>query len=271
MWRGGFFVAQNARAGWWLKLDHGKEQFDQLQLEVNLWMAEHQGQLPWRPRYEYDPDLQCIRVFVDSISPLPPRWGLLLGDALHNVRCALDHMAWYLVASGRSPPRKIEDQRRVGFPIYDTISGFSSGVRARIPGVAPAQQAVIERHQPYHLGKTAGTHSLAVLQDLNNTDKHRELRTLALAKGGKFRFDLIAPMGSQLDRAEIVPAFTDDVLIKVGTEVTRAYGRFAEGEATVTFTTVTGIALDNGLDPKSTFDAIYAEVTVVLRELEAAF
>jgi hypothetical protein len=31
---------------------------------------------------------------------MPPRWGLLLGDALHNVRCALDHMAWHLVVIG---------------------------------------------------------------------------------------------------------------------------------------------------------------------------
>lgn len=264
-------MAQGTRAGWWLKLDHGREQFGQLEREVKLWISEHQGGLPWRARPEYDSNLQCIRFFVDKVEPLPPRWGLLLGDALHNVRCALDHMAWHLVVIGGSPPRKIEDQRRVGFPIYDTASGFAKGIRTRIPGVSPAQQAIIERHQPHHRGKGAGKHPLALLQDLNNTDKHRELRTLVAAKGGNFRFDLTAPMGSQLDRAEIVPAFKDEALFKLGTEITRAYGRFVDGEITVAFIGNIGIALDNGLDPKATFDAIHVEAMAVLQELEAAF
>jgi hypothetical protein len=264
-------VAQTARAGWWLKLDHGKEQFGQLDVEVKLWITEHQGRLPWTAQPTYDTQLQCIRFFVDTVEPMPARWGLLLGDALHNVRCALDHMAWHLVAIGGSPPTKIEDQRRVGFPIYDTASGFAKSVRPRIPGVSPAQQAIIERHQPHHRGKGVGTHPLALLQDLNNTDKHRELRTLVAAQGENFRFDLIAPIGSQPDRVEIAPPFKDGGIFELGTEITRAYGRFVDGEMTVAFVGDIGIALDNGLDPKSTFDAIHVEATTVLQELEATF
>jgi hypothetical protein len=269
MQRGGVFVAQNVRAGWWLKLDHGKEQFDQLNLEVNLWMTEHQGELPWRARQEYDSNLGCLRFFVAEVEPMPPRWGLLLADALHNVRCALDHIAWHLVAIGSSPPTRAADQRRVGFPIYDNPSGFANGVRTRIPGVSPAQEAIVERHQPYQQGKGAGTHSLALLQELNNTDKQRELRTLVAARGGNFRIDLTPPIGSQLDRWEIVPPFRDERLISLGAEIARAYGRFADGEMNTRYIAETGIALDNGLDPKPTFASIHVEARAVLQELEA--
>jgi hypothetical protein len=262
---------QGVRAGWWLKLDHGKEQFDHLEHEIDLWIAGRQDKSTWRSRAEFDPHLQCIRFFVDKVDPMPPLWGLLLGDALHNVRCALDHIAWHLAAAGGSPPRTIEDQRRVDFPIYNTASGFAKGIRTRIPGASPAQRAIIERHQPYHRGEGAATHPFALLQDLNNTDKHREVRTLGSAKAGKLRFDLIAPMGSELDHAEIVPAFGDEVLLKVGAEVARAYGRFVDGEMTIAFIGDIGIALDNGLDPKVTFDAIHVEATTVLQELEATF
>jgi hypothetical protein len=265
----GVFVAQNVRAGWWLKLDHGKEQFDQLNLEVNLWITEHQGESPWRARPEYDSNLGCLRFFVAEVEPMPPRWGLLLADALHNVRCALDHIAWHVVAIGSSPPARAADQRRVGFPIYDTADGFANSDGTRIPGVSGQQRAIIELHQPHHRGSNAGMHPLALLQDLNNTDKHRELRTLVAARGGNLRIDLTPPMGSQVDHWEFVPPFEDERLIELGMEIARAYGRFEDGEMNIRLIAETGIALDNGLDPKPTFESIHAEASDVLQELEA--
>jgi hypothetical protein len=40
------------------------------------------------------------------IPDAPPvhKWGLVVGDVLHNLRSALDHLAWQLVlANGKSP------------------------------------------------------------------------------------------------------------------------------------------------------------------------
>lgn len=112
-------------------------------------------------------------------------------------------------------------------------------------------------------------HPLALLQDLNNTDKHRELRTLVAARGGNLRIDLTPPMGSQVDHWEFVPPFEDERLIELGMEIARAYGRFEDGEMNIRLIAETGIALDNGLDPKPTFESIHAEASDVLQELEA--
>lgn len=262
-------MADSGAQSSWLKLNHGREQFDQLESEISAWMGAHQGELPWRARPEYDPDLQCMRFFVDNLEPMPSRWGLSLADALHNVRCVLDHVDWHLVGNGSSPPTNSRDERSIGFPVYDNASRFTNAVRSRIPGVSTTQQAIIEQHQPYHLGIGAAGHPLALLQELNNTDKHRELRTLAAAQSPPFRFDVISPMGSKVERLELAPAFNDDPIFKLGKELVRVYGQFADGEMLVAFVGETGIALDNGLDPKTTFEAIHVEVTDIVQALEA--
>lgn len=78
-------------------------------------------------------------------------------------------------------------------------------------------------------------------------------------------------MGSRLDRAEIVLDFEEKRILEPGIEITRAYGQFVDGEIAVAFIGNTGIALDNGLDPKTTFEAIHMEATAILEELEATF
>jgi hypothetical protein len=60
---------------------------------------------------------------------------------------------------------------------------------------------------------------------------------------------------------EMVPAYIDEVLNGQGAEIARAYGQFAEGEMTVAYMGEAGIALNDGLDPKVTFDTIHAEAT----------
>jgi hypothetical protein len=34
---------------------------------------------------------------VHGLPPMDPQWSLLVGDVVHNLRSALDHLAWQLV------------------------------------------------------------------------------------------------------------------------------------------------------------------------------
>jgi hypothetical protein len=126
----------------------------------------------------------------------PPmeEWGTIIGDVVHNLRSALDHLIWQLtLANGHTPPaviplrRKDPDYkwRRIGFPIYifDPRRRYPSG--RRIPwrreppdslwGVRPALRTDIQRLQPFTHGKNATKEPLAILEEFWNTDKHRHL------------------------------------------------------------------------------------------------
>jgi hypothetical protein len=33
---------------------------------------------------------------VETLPEIDEEWGLMVGDAIHNIRCALDHLWWQL-------------------------------------------------------------------------------------------------------------------------------------------------------------------------------
>lgn len=102
---------------------------------------------------------------TDSPPPVPPEWSLMVGDLIHNLRTALDHLAYQLVLACHSSPN-----RRTQFPIQTnkrpalpTISG----------GVSSHVRNVLDLVQPYY--EPDRNHGLDLLRDLDNIDKHRRL------------------------------------------------------------------------------------------------
>ncbi len=113
----------------------------------------------------------------ETVPPDLLGWGIILGDAVHNLRAALDHVAWQLAASLTRPPDHTE------FPIFHDSELFhatdkkghpthGSGL-GKIIGLRTDSKALVERAQPYHRGHEAHLHPLWVLSRLDNVDKHR--------------------------------------------------------------------------------------------------
>lgn len=99
---------------------------------------------------------------------MPPiRLQLVIGDFAHNLRSALDHLAGWLVVRNRGVPTK-----DTAFPILLRRPRGPLQITPRI-GVEP--MALIESLQPYQTPDRAERHKLAVLREINNTDKHRSL------------------------------------------------------------------------------------------------
>jgi hypothetical protein len=100
--------------------------------------------------------------------------GAIAGDVIHNLRAALDYLAWQLVlVSGNLPTR------RTGFPIEE-VQG--SELPQIAPGVSHEMRACLDAVQPYKRtprGKPAN-HPLAALHDLDIADKHHELIVVVL-------------------------------------------------------------------------------------------
>lgn len=121
---------------------------------------------------EDQPNGKRVTAILKSVD-LPPRAGLHLGDAVHNLRSALDHLMCQLaIAAGNA-----DACDRTQFPIFveDTKSA-----RRRFEGwtnaLAKGAQAEIDALQPFRRRPDAPTSDpLWMLSELDNIDKHRVL------------------------------------------------------------------------------------------------
>jgi hypothetical protein len=96
------------------------------------------------------------------------------GDAIHNMRSALDHVA-YAVAlkNGLSEERAL---KRVSFTISPTENDFNDAIKSKkTSDIGDEWVKFLRRVQPYQPGNDT---NLLRLSELDNIDKHQELLTL---------------------------------------------------------------------------------------------
>jgi hypothetical protein len=156
------------------KLDRANEHVVEIQREITRWGKLQANGLPFRQTTEYDAQLTGLWIKVESIADPPPILSLILGDALSNARSSLDHAAWQMVQHGTSTNLKPGDEHKVYFPIFDTLDEFNRILPERLPGLRPAEEAIVRRYQPYTRGNPL-EHPLAVLREFSNSDKHRNI------------------------------------------------------------------------------------------------
>ena len=93
--------------------------------------------------HEYDAEQRknLFRLKVQTPAPLAA-WALIIGDAVHNARSALDYVAWRLAGS-------VLDDTHTMFPICDSPAKFEEAKSRRLKRVHPAAIAAIGEFQPY--------------------------------------------------------------------------------------------------------------------------
>lgn len=95
--------------------------------------------------------------------------ALLLGDALHCLRGALDSLTWELCHLDGPPTPNV--LRRIQFPCARTEAEWLAQVRGPLASMPADFQQRIHMYQPMHFGTDKS--AIALLFDLNNQDKHR--------------------------------------------------------------------------------------------------
>lgn len=127
-------------------------------------------------------EFACFLV-VDEVSypDLPDSFSARFGDAIHNYRAALDHVAWQLVRHGSDPNSKRPNL--VQFPILTFESDFRAWQDRRLPGVAAKQVEFIHSRHGYKRGKATNEMLLAIA-DLSNEDKHRAIHSVVAVPAG---------------------------------------------------------------------------------------
>lgn len=178
------------------KLAWSSQHLHALDVEIKDFIQKH----PLTARCEQEGDSRRFRVIANEYPSLPRHWTLMMGDAIHNMRGALDHLIWALidkaVAGGGKAPNERE-ALKVGYPVSLSSGAYfgdgaqkGNGARKRMAGsIGDDALAIVDRTQPHHRAVEANDHPLAVLSSYSNEDKHRNLMvSVALADSIRFRF-----------------------------------------------------------------------------------
>ena len=136
-----------------LKLDRAAEHLESIETQERIWRQSDPCRV-WT-----EPDLQSggKRVWAEVLKPPPVTLAPVVGDCLHNLRSALDNLAYELALAhkGSKMSKSIADKSQ--FPIFKTKAGFNHKGKAMIRGVHPGARTVIEGLQPYNRGNRPGS------------------------------------------------------------------------------------------------------------------
>jgi hypothetical protein len=113
----------------------------------------------------------------------PATLGVIVGDIVHNIRSALDHLACqFVLHSGGTPTRQ------TAFPMF--IEKPETGSRAArtwdnmTAGMNSDATEFLDHFQPYKTVSSGFPHRLALLNTLSNWDKHHDIHVVGHAFDG---------------------------------------------------------------------------------------
>jgi hypothetical protein len=162
------------------RADEHRQSFDRL---LRQFLDQH----PYSIAFNFDPDTGW-HDFRWQVRLAPPAedLGLIFGDLLTSLRTTLDYLAWQLVLANDAVPTS-----RTEFPVVMLAHHWRGVSGDRLKGVDARWVAEIEKLQPYHRGERPEWHPLAILDHVNNINKHRTLPlTVVTAQRSGFWIDV---------------------------------------------------------------------------------
>jgi hypothetical protein len=120
-----------------------------------------------------DPDTDAISITIETTPPLPVFLPLVVSDAIHNMRAALDYIVYELARHDSGTVQEDTQFPIENFKVGSNGGGFEAKVKRRLRGLTQAHVGAIERLQPYN-----GVEWTRTLRDISNPDKHRTLIAL---------------------------------------------------------------------------------------------
>lgn len=190
-----------------------------------------------------------------ELADIPAEICLLAGDAVYNMRAALDQTVWALARLKGIPTG-------TQFPIIEVWN--SEGRRRfkrQVVGVPDAAFHEIQTLQPYHRGDAFKSHPLWRLDEICNLDKHRRIPAHGTAMDGTIWG--VSPADTTLEKSDeclivSVPlARKDKLQFDPTTTVTVAFGGDMSG-ITETFETLIEIYNFVALDVLPRFDRFFS-------------
>ena len=156
------------------KLWRAHQHAEALNLSIETWQNDG-----FEVRTHRDPEGCTFVVGVEFSRPAPlQEWALLLGDAVHNWRSALDHAVYAMAIhdSGTNPP---PGDDKIMFPVAESEADFLGQAGRRLAALSQESIDAVESVQPYN--RPNSQPGLRRLAALDNEDKHRSIRVVAVA------------------------------------------------------------------------------------------
>lgn len=170
-------------AGPRLKWDRAQAQVNALEAEIREFLQSVDK--PYKFTLDRNTETGEDRIVINIVRQSPPMWSVQIGEIIHNLRSALDHMVYEIAAThgkGKVPTG-------TEFPIFIDEVRFHSTERGgglyKIRGLPLNAQTSIEEIQPFQRKQAPTLHQLWALQELSNWDKHRLLHITNVATGAR--------------------------------------------------------------------------------------
>lgn len=151
-----------------LRLDRAAHHLQHFEDEALRWL----GSNPYSISRELDAEHDKYLLKVHILKPPPGQLGVIIGDVLHNLRSALDNLAYELAIAHTGDPLPNDIAEYSEFPIFKKPMTDKQREQ-KIGGTHPDAQTLINMLQPYQQGDKFNRHPLWALRQLSNIDKHR--------------------------------------------------------------------------------------------------
>lgn len=152
-----------------LKIERAERHIDDLNNRINIFRKSE----PYAIGAKAHPvaEIRHTTLYVACVDSVPNDFALIAGDAVHNLRSSLDHLAWQLVEAGGGTPN-----RDTYFPICRTPQQYASAAgKQQIKAMPVEAQVALRAVQPF----ITFDDTLADIHDLDLIDKHRLLLTVS--------------------------------------------------------------------------------------------
>ena len=155
-----------------VKIERAKKHIVDLESEIKTFFDSK----PYEIRANYNPQMGKLGHYVVRADPVPNSIPATAGDAIHNLRSVIDHIAQQLFLIG--PNGEAGSKSWHKFIVRDSASDFEAALKGVIKDLRPDAIDVFRSIEPYKGGKG---HELWVLHQLDIIDKHRLLITVGSA------------------------------------------------------------------------------------------
>lgn len=153
-----------------LKLERAEVHIESVREDLETFLKRDPPPFGFRTKKSPGADKTVEYVLYAIVREPPPRkLALPIGDAIQNIRSALEHLA-YLLASP-----KAQKSGKTAFPIFTDECRFKVLGIPRIETIKGDERTLIERVQPYAASKVPNNDPLEILRKLSNLDKHQLL------------------------------------------------------------------------------------------------
>lgn len=149
-----------------LKLHRAAEHVGNVRATVDAYLSER----PYRLMIRSDANTYQRTTYVKQHAAWPKFLNCEIGDAIHNMRSALDHIMWQLV----SDKTEIHERHNIQFPFAQKLESLDRTIENRKAGLAGKNVVnAIKELKPYR----GGNEILWTIHELDVADKHHGILT----------------------------------------------------------------------------------------------